>query len=276
MMIENDHYRFECSLKAAEIVSFKDKLNDIEYIWSGDSNYWGGRNPVLFPVIGSSYDKQYWFDNEAYTMGNHGFARNSVFEHVKSTEDSVTLCLRSDDITKKQYPFEFELYVTYKLVNDTIIITYRIFNRTNKQMPFAFGLHPAFNCPINNDGEFNDYWVEFASPCKLRGHNPMINKGLVSKIDLDHELFNKYKTLSFEDLASPYITLTNGKHGVRVSTVGYDKVAVWSPQAPFVCLEPWHPSPNKVDKDLPFEKRDASIVLGVDQSYLTSYTISVF
>ena len=72
MKLENDQYCFQCTTKAAEITSFFDKKNEIEYIWSGDSKYWSGRNPILFPIIGSSYNKKYWFDGKEYQMGNHG------------------------------------------------------------------------------------------------------------------------------------------------------------------------------------------------------------
>ena len=276
MMIENARYRFECTTKAAEITSFFDKQSGIEYIWSGDSKYWGGRNPILFPVIASSYNKKYWFDGKEYTMGNHGFARNSEFTLVEQTSDSITLRLASNDVTKAQYPFDFDLFVTYRLVDDMIIVKYRIVNLSDKQMPFAFGLHPAFNCPLTSDKTFDDYYLEFASACEVNGNNPAVDQGLIKTIKLSYELFNEYKTLSFDKLASPYLSFTDGVHGVRVSTTGYSRVAIWTPQAPFICLEPWHPSSNKCDKDLEFKERDASFILNEGQSFLTTYTISVF
>ncbi|MEA5027101.1 MAG: aldose 1-epimerase family protein [Erysipelotrichaceae bacterium] len=276
MKLENERYRFECTTKAAEIISLFDKKTKIEYIWSGDSKYWAGRNPILFPIIGSSFNKKYWFDQQEYTMGNHGFARNSDFTLIETTSDKVVLQLISNDVTRAQYPFDFTLTVTYQLVENTVMVSYRIVNESLKPMPFAFGLHPAFNCPLTNDRNFTDYYLEMASDCVLRGHNPKADQGLIKRIGLSYDLFSEYHTLTFNDLSSPYLSFTDGEHGVGISTVGYNCVAVWSPQAPFICLEPWHLPANKCNEDRPFIERDASYELAPKQSFLTAYTISVF
>ena len=36
----------------AELVSYRDE-GGLEYIWGGDPAYWAGRNPLLFPIVGS-------------------------------------------------------------------------------------------------------------------------------------------------------------------------------------------------------------------------------
>jgi len=276
MKLENDQYCFQCTTKAAEITSFFDKKNEIEYIWSGDSKYWSGRNPILFPIIGSSYNKKYWFDGTEYQMGNHGFARQSEFEFVNQTDDTITLKLQSNETTKSQYPFDFTLFVTYQLINDTILVAYRIINESKNEMPFTFGLHPAFNCPLEKDKAFSDYYLEFASASNLVGNNPEQGKGITKRLKLGYQLFTDYHTLTFDNLSSPYLSVTDGKHGVQISTVGYNKVAVWTPQAPFICLEPWHIENSNIAYDKPFIERDATYVLSAGQSFLTTYTIKVF
>ena len=109
MNIENSRYRLEVANKAAEITSFYDKELNIEYMWNGDPTYWAGRNPILFPIVGNTYSKEYYIDGKRYAMGNHGLARHAHFEKINETENSITLEFCSDEETLKQYPFDFEL-----------------------------------------------------------------------------------------------------------------------------------------------------------------------
>ena len=44
---------------ASEIHSFCDIETDNEYMWQGDPKYWTGRNPTLFPMVGSTWDKKF-------------------------------------------------------------------------------------------------------------------------------------------------------------------------------------------------------------------------
>ena len=38
--------------QGGELVSFRDGAG-VEHIWGGDPAYWAGRNPILFPIVGS-------------------------------------------------------------------------------------------------------------------------------------------------------------------------------------------------------------------------------
>ena len=43
---------------------------------------------------------------------NHGFARDSEFEFLSKTENSISFILKSNDETLKVYPYDFEFIVT--------------------------------------------------------------------------------------------------------------------------------------------------------------------
>ena len=275
MRLSNDNYQVEFSLKGAEITSFKAKDSGIEYIWSGDQKYWGNRNPILFPVIGSSVDNKYHFDNEEYEMGNHGFLRYAEFEFVSQHENSLTMKYGSNSETLKQYPHQFEIYVTYTLLENTLKIAYHIRNIDYKPLPFNFGLHPAFNCPLIKSEDFNDYWIEFSNQNALYS-NLWDNKQIVEQIKLDYKKFKEHPTWMFTEISSDEIIMTNGSHGVKVGIVGFPVVAVWTPEAPFVCLEPWlglgRTTPSKIE----FAKRDATALVEPDRFRLVTYHITVF
>ena len=278
MKLENARYKVEFNLKAAEMTSFYDKELNLEYVWSGDPEYWSGRNPILFPIIGSSYDKKYHINGQVYEMGNHGFARNSMFVLVKQTEDSLTLKLESNAETLKQYPFEFSLDVTYILKDNEIQVDYKITNHSELRMPFNFGLHPAFNCPLVKGESFSDYKVMFSNAVKLNGVGPDQKDTMITEIPLTYEAFEKHSTWVYHNIKAPFIGYSNGKHGVWLSIVGYPVVAIWTPRkdAPFICLEPWLGLGKSVKEDLPFEERDATISLKPKRHFITSYTIRVY
>lgn len=275
MIIENSRYRVVVSTVAAEIHSFYDKELKIEYMWQGDAAYWSGRNPILFPVIGSSYDKKYYFNNVAYTMGNHGFARHANFEFVSQTENAVTLRLTQNEETLKQYPFYFNLLVEYQLMEGLLQINYCIENTGQQPMPFNFGLHPAFNCPLEKNKTFEDYHIGF------NNQNPVYSNLWALKkadfpIQLEKSKFKDVPTWLFTGISASEIVMGDGHHGVGVAVVGFPVVAVWTPQAPFVCLEPWLGLSKDTQQDLAFEDREATCLLAPGKQRRISYHIRVF
>lgn len=277
MRIENEKYILEVSTKAAEITSFKCKETNIEYIWNGNPEFWKNRNPILWPVISSSYDKKYHFGDLTTEMGNHGICRYAEFKEGEVTDDSITVYLEDSEETLKQFPFKFKLEVTYKLEDNKVTVFYRIYNKDSKALPFAFGLHPAFNCPLEEGKKFSDYYVEFDSEVIAVGEGPFESGKPVKKFRLDYTDFEKWPTFSISKCISPYVSYTDGKHGVKLSNVGYNQFCVWTPKkdCPFVCLEPWQPTDNYVDEPIEFEKRDARFVIEPNKFYMTCYTIEV-
>ncbi len=163
-MLKNDDVTVTVNEFASEIHSFKDNLNGIEYMWQGDAKYWSGRNPTLFPVVGSTWDKKLHINGKEYTIGNHGFVRHSMFTCVKHDKEHLVMRLTDNSETEKQYPYAFTMNITYTLNKRTLKIHYEIINDSNSRLPFSFGLHPAFNCPIDPDKEFSDYHIETNQP----------------------------------------------------------------------------------------------------------------
>ena len=273
MIIKNEIAQIEFKNTGAEITSFKLKNNDTEFMWQGDAKYWSGRNPILFPMVGSTYDKILHIDGKEFTMDNHGFCRKVDFKCEGSTENSITFSYEANDITLKQYPYDFKISVTYTLIGAKCLISYDIDNRGNDEMPFNFGLHPAFNCPIDPTMKFTDYRVDFAC-IENQDFNHVLNNE--DKINLDHELFVANPTLFFKNTNSPYITLTDGKYSVKVECAGYRYLAIWTPSdAPFVCLEPWHSKGDFEKVVCEFKDREGTLILKPKTSFTTQYSIEI-
>lgn len=262
--LENDISIIQIDTHAAEIASFKRKDKNIEYMWNGDPKYWANRNPVLFPHVSAPKNKVLNFKGSDYKVNNHGFARNSEFEVVDVEDNHITMKLTDNDDTLSQYPYRFDLIVRYTLNDNVLSIDYETVNKEDGPLYFGFGQHPAFNCPLDENRKFDDYYIEFdkedVQECRL---------------DLSYELFEKYPTYIINNPQSRSFTLSDGENKVIMKVDDKYKIfAIWTPMAPFVCLEPWVNTLDKNDQDTPFENRNV-ICLNKADNYRIGYSIEI-
>mgnify|MGYP002868669759 CR=1 FL=1 len=249
---------------ACEIASFRRKDKDIEYMWNGDPAYWANRNPLLFPHVTAPSNKILNFKGQDYKVNNHGFPRKSEFTFVEQKKDMLHFMLKDDEKTLKEYPYHFELHVFYTLKQNEVFIDYEVINKEEGKLYFGFGQHPAFNCPLDKDKKFDDYFVEFEKE-DVEG----------SRLNLSYELFEKYPTYVINHPLSRVFTLSDGENKVVMKTDEKYKIfALWSPHAPFVCLEPWVNRIEPEDVSTPFEERD-NVVLDQGETYHIAYSFAI-
>lgn len=287
MRLKNQQYEVCFTTKGGEIESFTNTDTGMQYMWQGDPQYWSGKNPSLFPIIGNTYDGTYSIDNVTYAMKNHGMIRNSTLHCVNNGEDTIVFAMDSDAHTLEQYPFHFHYEIAYVLENNKLTITYQITNTGTPDMPFTFGLHPGFCCPFVEGERFEDYTLTFSNfenmqqilfdPEKKTPYTTIdVN---IQRIPCDYEAIERYATLVYKGAKSAYITLEGKQgHGVRMSIAGYPYLAIWTAKknAPFLCIEPWygHGDFSKVEDD--FYKREGTMMLSSGHTFTTAYTIEVF
>lgn len=252
-ILSSDTATVEIKPLGAELVSFKRTDTGLEYMWSGDAAFWTGRSPVLFPIVGSVYEGKMRAEGGTYELKNHGFARNREFRLVESDAARAVFHLSYDDETLAMYPYRFALTLTYTLEGSTLRIQYRVDNEDDKRIHFQLGTHPAFNCPIGGEGDFEDYRLEFEREETLErffvtGGNIQIpdkseivlEKGTV--LPLTRAQFEE-GAMIFRDVKSERVALRSDKseRSVTVSYENFPYLGVWQPQnAPFICIEPWH------------------------------------
>lgn len=278
LRLENEKIRLEVAHKGAEIVSLFNKKDNIEMIWSGDKTYWAGRSPILFPIVGSTWDKKIHIDGKEFEMRNHGLVREAIFKEEEVSKEKIILSYESNQETLQKYPFDFKLWVEYRLNQEGIQVDYRIENKSSGMMPFSFGLHPAFNCPLQPGERFEDYQIEFTNTENLKGVCGPFSLENQKSFPLSYSLFKENETICFEYPRSSSVKLTNGKHGVLVHCVGYRWIAFWTPKegAPFLCIEPWHGHDDFEKVDCAFEDREGTIHLSEGKSYFTTLGIEIF
>jgi galactose mutarotase-like enzyme len=238
----------------------------VEYLWQGDPAFWAGRNPTLFPMVGSTWDKILHIGGKEYRTGNHGFTRNSEFTCIEHTDTRIVMELKDNEETLSQYPFHFRLCNIYEIRGDTLTVTNELTNTGDTGMPFNFGYHPAFNVPMKEGESFDDYKILFDQP-------EIVNGAETKEMILDKEALAA--TVILTNPKSSTYTLTNGKTFVKITAPGFPWCAFWSPHAPFVCIEPWHSHTDFTKVEKPFEEREGTLILKPQETFTTGYSITV-
>ncbi|WP_073508210.1 aldose 1-epimerase family protein [Streptobacillus notomytis] len=231
----------------AEIKSFT--INQEEFFWNR-KDYWSKTSPLLFPFVGELRKGGYEYKGKEYTISTrHGFARDNMFEIVDKGEDFVKLAYYSNEETLEKYPFEFELYLTYKLIENGFILKYSVKNKKDEEMYFSIGAHPAFT--INEDYE-KDAYLEFekeeeALKYKL-DETGFFRKDRVGFNLVDNRIINiteenfKEDAIVFKNTnsSSVYLKSRSTNKEVKVTFKDFPYIAFWKmSNAPFVCIEPW-------------------------------------
>lgn len=273
----------------AELQKISAVSNNLEFMWDGNPEIWAGHAPNLFPIVGSLKEDTFIYENKAYNLSRHGFARRSnAFVIEDKSENQLTFKLSSSDETLKNYPFKFEFLVTYQLLQNQIKITYTVKNTDDKTIYFSVGGHPAFKCPVYPDEKYDDYSLQFEHPETSETHLLNLKTGLFTSqteavfktpntIPLHAHLFDK-DALVFKDLKSKKVVLKSKKHGEILSFKFEDFpfLGIWAkPNANFVCIEPWQGLADSEESTKILKEKEGIVALGRNKTYTASYMIEI-
>ncbi len=248
-IIENDFMTVSVNSVGAEIYSINAKNK--EYLWQGDEEFWDRRAPLLFPSIGPFRSKR--IDGKESDMPQHGFLRDMEFEVEEQNDTFLVLSAYSNDDTYKIYPFDFVVMVKIQIVGNVLETYYTVKNKDSKKMVYSFGLHPGFNCPLNENRKFEDYYIEFTEPKTLERSLFEKNGNGVCLDETEVIVDNKSRLYFDRDLLLQTIIFNNVefnefKFGVKDKgdifnfTYGgdFNILAIWQAKdSSFVCFEPW-------------------------------------
>ena len=249
MRISNSQLTVDIASLGAELQSVV--ANDgSQWLWHGDPQWWGGRAPLLFPVVGKSPDGHVTIEGRRYPMQPHGFARRSTFDVASEKPDSATLVLRASDETKQSFPFEFFLSVTYALSGASLVTTVEVGNLDTRSMSFGFGFHPAFVWPLPG-GEGQRHFLRLNNEdeprfLQLDGDglilpDPHPSPFVKGEMTLRHELFGNDALLFPFGIGNGITFAAEGGSSVELKWTNLPNFAVWQKRgAPYLCLEPWH------------------------------------
>ena len=286
--LEKGGLRATVQTKGGELISLRDKAG-LEHIWQGDPAFWTGRNPILFPIVGTLKDGQVEIGGRRYEMDRHGFARRVEFSLVEQEEDRVVLELRESRETLSRWPFPFSLKVEHRLLEEGSSTTFLVENTGDRPMPFCIGGHTAIRCPLEEGERFEDYELIFeeaeqadshllspAGTILRHGREPMLDG--TGRLALDYQTFARLDTIIFSMLRSGNVSLVHQEtgRGVRLDFHEFPMVAFWTkPGAPFLCLEPWQGCAALDDETGRFEDKPYCLSLAPGESKRLTCSLSL-
>jgi len=279
--LKNESLEVLINPQGAELSSLK--FNAQEYLWQGDARYWGGRAPILFPIVGALKDGHMSHNDKQYAMPRHGLARRSRFTLLSQSDNAVTLVLKADSESLQQYPWNFELQVTFALNHSNLTIHYDVLNNDSSDMLFTIGSHPAFALAVDKPSDLESYCVQVEQEESLKRYK-LDDAGLLqrtheafnsNKIQLSQTLFNE-DALVFRDISAGAVSLKhNNKTVLTVDSGGAPHLGIWSkPGAAFVCIEPWLGTSDFKDSDGVFKNKDDLQNLSPGQTFRHSVGVS--
>ncbi len=287
--LENDLLEVTINSFGAELSSITGKETGTQYLWDADEKFWKRSAPVLFPFVGSLKNKKYTVDGKDYPMGQHGFARDMEFSVVSETKDEAWFELRSNDDTLAKFPFEFVLKIGYRLDGNDIKVTWHVENPGDKELLFSIGGHPAFMCPVTEDGKQSDYYLKFDAD-KALTYGLLGIDGLLDRDDyllgvdingycaIDKHMFDKDALIIEHFQASKVSLCTPDKKPYLTVSFDAPLFGLWSPAgkgAPFVCIEPWYGRCDRADYSGELKDREYGNVLAVGETFEKSYDITI-
>lgn len=285
--LKNDLLTVSIDTHGAELQSIVDNRTSHQYLYQGNTRFWGRRSPVLFPIVGSVWDGKFMMDGKVFNMGQHGFARDSDFEIMEGTpDDEAWFFLDSNEKTLSVYPCRFRLEVGYHLVGERLTVMWRVRNLDDKEICFQVGAHPAFNYPeFNPSDEVHAYLLFDRDP----GESRLIkDKGCIGdekmRVELDSESMLPVTASTF----SINTIILEGGRVHRVSMLDTNRtpylsvlfqapvVGIWSPspEAPFICIEPWYGRADSVGFEGEFADREFVNRLAPGEVFEASYLVA--
>lgn len=255
--------------------SFGASMDSLKYLgeerlWQG-GEAWGSRDVVIFPVIGHA--GKYTALGGEYTPRSHGVARYSEFALVEISLTKLVLELSSNAVTKRTYPYEFNLRVEYVLKKNSVKITYHVKSKGG-EIPFYVGSHAGMKAPTG------EAVVEFENEEEpihyLYGERQAVCLKGIKKFVLNKDMLKKFKTVQLGDLSGGEIYVHTADGYVYTYKSDCPVVAFWSNEneGDYVCVECWWGITDC--EEFPAELSQKPFINFVDEKGKSfSYTLSI-
>ena len=287
--LKNDVLTVQVSGHGAELHSIRKGTQ--EYLWQADPKYWGRHSPVLFPIVGSVWNKLYRVDGRVYELGQHGFARDMDFVKMEGSDTEVLYRLESDEETLRKYPWPFRLEIGYRLKDNTLDVIWKVYNPGEEDMYFQIGAHPAFNYPDYDPQTVERGFLSFdrseGLECIRIKEKGCVDAETLYPLDipadgllpLTRETFDKIDTIMLQDgqIGSVALYRTDRTPWLKLSFEA-PVVGIWSPpgkNAPFICLEPWYGRCDRAGYEGDYRDRDWVNLLAPGERFSSVYTIEI-
>ena len=276
--LENDVLKISVDTHGAELSSIFNKKENKEMLWQGDPQFWGRKSPVLFPVVGKYKNGKTTYNGKEYTLGQHGFARDSEFTLVEQNDSKLVFALESNEETLTKYPFKFRLICSFELKNDTIIVGWKVENIDDKTIYFSIGAHPAFYCKkdetvLSMNGENLEYSLVNGDGLYTPKKYPVESSFVLHDNIFDND------ALIIENSGVTEVSLIDNDKKYLTMKFSAPLFGIWSPTkkiAPFVCIEPWYGRCDGADFNGDITERAWGNALSTNETWYKEYEIIIY
>ena len=264
--------------QGAELTSIQH--NGKEMLFDGKT-FWNRQSPILFPIVGRIKDSKTEIEGQIYEMSQHGFARDMEFNQIEENHYVLTY----NEETLKKYPYKFELHVIYQIIEDTLQVEYQVKNIDNKKIYFGLGGHPEFSCDYST-GQYEIVFDEKEDKIKfLKLKNGLIDTEKANnilennKMHLTANIFDN-DAIIMKNIKSNKVILQSKETNKKIlefDFTDFPYLALWSKKgAPFVCIEPWQNTADKIDSNQIFKDKENINQLEPDQVFSCKYNVKFF
>lgn len=287
--LKNKYLEVQLENKGAEIIKIIGQEDGINYMWKRDPKQWASSAPILFPIVGNLRNNEYHLDGQTYSMTQHGFSRHNEYQVVNHSDTSVTFHLSSNEEIKKQYPFLFDLFVTYTLQDNVLSCKCEVINIDQQTMYFQIGGHPAFACPFKDGESSNDYYFELEKNETLTQKVIDIEQSGMSRITktffdnekrffIRQELFNN-NAIVLKDVQSKYIALKSLNHNKSIvfHMEGFNHLGLWAANhvGDLIAIEPWVGHADYVDFKGDFKEKEGIVTLEPNHNFTCTFKVEI-
>lgn len=268
----------------AELIHLRDR-DGRELMSDGDPDFWTGRAPILFPIVGRLNGDRYRLGDAEYGLPQHGFARRSLFSVVEHDEAHARFRLTDSPATSEAYPFAFVLDLAFSIEAATLSIAATITNPGDAPLPASFGFHPAFAWPLPYGGAREDHRIEFekgetsdlaglAPDGWIQGRRPSPVEG--DRLRLRDALFAD-GALIWDRLSSRSVRYgAPGTPSLGITFPDTELLGIWTkPGAAFICIEPWAGLADAKDYAGDFTERPGSFSIAPGESRAFRMTVTL-
>ena len=281
--LSNDSLLLEVNNHGAEVNKLI--IDGVSIIRTKDE-VWGRSAPFLFPIVGCLKDGYTIINGKEYHITKHGFLRDHDLKLLSKSNNSLEFIDKYSDESLKMFPFKYEAYIKYELLNKAVKTTIKIKNVDEVAFSYNIGGHPGFNCPLFDNEAFEDYRIVFEksetfdAPLLandlLDFSKPVHSFNNIKEINLDYKYFIP-DALVLKNVKSKVVSLLNkeGK-GIRFSYDGFQTIAFWTkPKNKYLCIEPWNGYDDLVSSNHIFSQKAELIEIMPGEEKEVSYTIEL-
>ena len=213
----------------------------MDYGQLGCANVLAGGIPVLFPFVSKIKNDEAVWNGETLTMPLHGFVKDMPFAVAEQAPACCVLELTSNEMTKRFYPFDFVLRLTYALEGKKLVTTASVKNNSAEELPYVIGYHPYFLAPDRTKTAFSfglkEYW-NYLQPDADGNPKHGFLDGPLSLADAHDTVFWN------GDAACEIVNYQQGYRARITGDASFTTVTICTTQPDAACIEPWQAKPG--------------------------------